>query len=82
MEFVSNCCLPFIFRIILTFQNAFRSQNIGYINSVFLLRKVSPLIFLLIYIKNKLGLSSAKLSRTKFGCIEVMIEVVSKDNMN
>ena len=31
---------------------------------------------------NKLGLSSAKLSRAKFGCIEVMIEVVSKDNLN
>ena len=35
-----------------------------------------------IYIGNKLGLSSAKLSRAKFGCIEVMIEVVSKDNFN
>ena len=33
-------------------------------------------------IENKLGLSSAKLSRAKFGCIEVMIEVVSKDNFN
>ena len=31
---------------------------------------------------NKLGLSSAKLSRTKFGCNEVMFEVVSKDNLN
>ena len=31
---------------------------------------------------DKLGLSSAKLSRAKFGCIEVMIEVVSKDNLN
>ena len=30
----------------------------------------------------KLGLSSAKLSRAKFGCIEVMFEVVSKDNLN
>ena len=32
--------------------------------------------------QDKLGLSSAKLSRAKFGCIEVMIEVVSKDNLN
>ena len=31
---------------------------------------------------NKLGLSSAKLSRAKFGCIEVMLEVVSKDNLH
>jgi len=31
---------------------------------------------------NKLGLSSAKLHRAKFGCIEVMFEVVSKDNLN
>ena len=29
---------------------------------------------------NKLGLSSAKLSRAKFGCLEVIFEVVSKDN--
>ena len=33
-------------------------------------------------ISNKLGLSSAKLSRTKFGCNEVMVEDVSKDNLN
>ena len=33
--------------------------------------------------RNKLGLSSAKLSRAMFGCIEVMFEVVSKDdNLN
>jgi len=31
---------------------------------------------------NKLGLSSAKLSRAKFCCIEVMFEVVCKDNLN
>ena len=31
--------------------------------------------------KNKLGLSSAKLSRVKFGCLEVIFEVVSKDNL-
>ena len=30
---------------------------------------------------NKLGLSSAKLSRAKFGCLEVIFEVVSKDNL-
>ena len=33
-------------------------------------------------VQNKLGLSSAKLSRAKFGCIEVIFEVVSKDNLN
>ena len=31
---------------------------------------------------NKLGLSSAKLSRTKFVCTEVMFEIVSKDKLN
>ena len=31
--------------------------------------------------KNKLGLSSAKLSRAKFCCLEVIFEVVSKDNL-
>ena len=31
--------------------------------------------------ENKLGLSSAKLSRAKFGCLEVIFEVVSKDNL-
>ena len=30
---------------------------------------------------NKLGLSSAKLSRAKFGYLEVIFEVVSKDNL-
>ena len=30
---------------------------------------------------NKLGLSSAKLSRDKFGCLEVIFEIVSKDNL-
>ena len=29
--------------------------------------------------KNKLGLSSAKLSRVKFVCLEVILEAVSKD---
>ena len=31
--------------------------------------------------QSKLGLSSAKLSRDKFGCLEVFFEVVSKDNL-
>ena len=35
-----------------------------------------------VFIKDKLGLSSAKLSRDKFGCLEVIFEVVSKDNLN
>ena len=30
---------------------------------------------------NKLGLSSAKLSKVKFGCLEVFFEVVFKDNL-
>ena len=30
--------------------------------------------------ENKLGLSSAKLSREKFGCLEIIFEVVFKDN--
>ena len=32
-------------------------------------------------IANKLGLSSAKLSRVKFGCLQVIFEVVFKDNL-
>ena len=32
-------------------------------------------------VQNKLGLSSAKLSRAKFGYLEVIFEVVSKDNL-
>ena len=31
--------------------------------------------------RDKLGLSSAKLSRDKFGCLEVIFEVVPKDNL-
>ena len=31
--------------------------------------------------KHKLGLSSAKLSRVKYGCLEVLFEVVSEDNL-
>ena len=31
--------------------------------------------------ENKLGLSSAKLSRDKLGCLEVIFEVVSKDGL-
>ena len=31
-------------------------------------------------VNNKLGLSSAKLSRDKFGCLEIIFEVVFKDN--
>ena len=30
--------------------------------------------------ENKLGLSSAKLSRERFGCLEIIFEVVFKDN--
>ena len=31
--------------------------------------------------KNKLGLSSAKLSRVKFGCLEVIFEFISEGNL-
>ena len=32
-------------------------------------------------VHNKLGLSSAKLSRDKFGCLEVIFEVVQANKM-